>query len=232
LVNFFLIVIICVFSIIFIYIIIPSIIKIILRKNFLEKIEKNCVYLTFDDGPNAQYTPKILNILKNANIKATFFLSGKNMKKFPELVTKIIEDGHEIGNHSYEHLHPWKIGPLRTWKDLIVPDKMIGNYLGSEKAILFRPPFGKLNIISILYIVIKRRKPIFWNIDPEDYNTHSVEKIVQTVMNNLSSYSVILLHDDRSKGTISSVQVTLNALKRIIRLLGSNYSFKTISESF
>ena len=102
------------------YILIPWGLKILIRKNFLGTVKKSaCVCLTFDDGPDPKSTLKILQLLNEANAKATFFVLGKNIELHPELASKIVELGHEIGVHSYRHAHPWKCRPFQSLSDLV-----------------------------------------------------------------------------------------------------------------
>ena len=153
-----------------IYIFFPHIIKIWLREKFLLNMAKSeYIYLTFDDGPNPESTPRILELLDESGVKATFFLIGENIEKYPYLVEEIKERGHEIGEHGYSHAHPWKIGPISTTIDLIKNSKTTERYINPGNQILFRPPFGKFNTVSVLYLWFTKRKAVFWNVDPKDY---------------------------------------------------------------
>jgi peptidoglycan/xylan/chitin deacetylase (PgdA/CDA1 family) len=147
---------------IFIYFIIPLIIKTIIKKKLKKSIlKRNDIFLTFDDGPNPEATPKILEILNNANIKATFFLKGKNIEKNPDLVNCIIRDGHVIGEHGYNHYHPWKTNPMRLWTDLVKCHKAFEKISKEFSVTLFRPPYGKLNLVLILYALLKKKRLFF-----------------------------------------------------------------------
>ncbi len=213
---------------IILYIIFPFLIKKLLRMKFLTNIGKEkYIYLTFDDGPDPVLTPKILEILKKADIKATFFLLGRNIDKYPDLVDRILENGHEIGEHGYGHLHPWKSNPFNYLLDLVKSHNIIKKYFKSPKCITFRPPFGKLNILTLFYIWIMKKKVAFWNIDPKDFMLQSGKDVAEEVLGKIQPGSVILLHDGRIKKGMSDKNVTISALEQI--LVASNQYFTYFS---
>jgi peptidoglycan/xylan/chitin deacetylase (PgdA/CDA1 family) len=191
-------------------------IKKLIRFIFLQKVKSsNAICLTFDDGPDPQITPLILDILHDYNVQATFFLVGKNALKHPKLVQAIVDGGHEIGEHSFSHSHAWVSGLLRTWKDLIQGKRALEPYMKDKTKIMFRPPFGKLNLVSILYILFNRRKVIFWNVDPKDYQSANAKEVAFFVNSRLKPGSVILLHDSVKNDSVR-VSITVGALKMIL----------------
>lgn len=200
-----------------IYIVIPWGLKLIMRQRFLATAKAlEMVFLTFDDGPDPESTPKLLGLLNKAEAKATFFVLGKNVERYPDLAKKIIEDGHEIGEHSYEHLHAWKTGPLRTLRDLVRGERVLQSVSRvSNHRVLFRPPFGKINLSTLLYIWLRRKQVAFWNIDPKDYEAGSAQEVANHVIQRLGPGDVILLHDGRLSGN-SNVHVTSGALGLIL----------------
>jgi len=214
------------------YFIIPYGIKIVLRKRFLAAINKSeSVCLTFDDGPNPVTTKKIINLLEEAGVKATFFVVGENVVKYPELVDQLINAGHELGEHSYQHSHPWKCGPFKSLKDLIRGYHVIQKYICLDKPILFRPPYGKLNLMSVLYVFFLRRKIVFWDFDLKDYKQQSADTILNKVRKNLFSATVILLHDGRRKSSLS-IEVTIMAVKFILEECANRkLHLSTVSEA-
>jgi peptidoglycan-N-acetylglucosamine deacetylase len=214
--------------VLFIYYVVPYIIKIIIKKiaNQNNITDKN-IYITFDDGPNSYSTIKILEILKFYRVKGTFFLIGKNIKDAPNVVENIIKEGHTIGEHGYTHLHPWKTNPLKYGYDLIKSNEVYNKYNNYINNRIYRPPFGKLNIITILYLLLTKKKCIFWSIDPKDYNAQSGEEVANKVINKLDTGRVILLHDGRIKNSGSNKDVTISSLEIIIKHLKlNNYNFK------
>ncbi len=199
------------------YILIPWALKSIMKKRFLRAVvNPNAVCLTFDDGPCRESTPAILQLLDEAGAKATFFMLGKNIEKYPEIATKIVELGHEVGEHSYEHTHPWTSGPISSLKDLVQGGRMVAQYRCSEGPVLFRPPYGKLNFVTLFYTLVLRRRLVFWNINPRDYEQDSPETVVRHVKEQIAPGSVILLHDGRYD-TCRSCDVTVLALNAILK---------------
>lgn len=220
------------FAVFTFYFIIPYGIKTILRTRFLAAINKSeSVCLTFDDGPNPVTTKKILNLLEDAGAKATFFVVGEKVEKYPELVEQLVNVGHEIGEHSYQHNHPWKCGPIKSIRDLVRGYHTIQKYLCSDKPVLFRPPYGKLNLITLLYIFFFRRKPVFWDVDPRDYTQESADMVVHYITQRLIPGSVLLLHDGRRK-LYDTAEVTVKALKSILEECSNRgLTLVTVSEA-
>ena len=200
-----------------IYIFIPWGVKLLIRNQFLGRAKNtNSVFLTFDDGPNPDATPRILEILKEADAKATFFVLGKNVELYPDIAKNIIDNGHEIGEHSYEHLHAWKTGPLKTMRDLARGGRALQDWsLVTHGRISFRPPFGKVNLVTLLYVWLGRKKVVFWSIDPEDYDAHSAQEVANHVIKHLEGGDVILLHDGRNNRN-DNIHVTTTAIELIL----------------
>lgn len=204
-----------VLCIITLYIFFPWGVKLLIRRRFLREAKStNTVFLTFDDGPNPDATPAILELLRKADAKATFFVLGKNVEQYPDIAKSIIDHGHEIGEHSYAHLHAWKTGPLKTWQDLVRGERALQT-LANHDGALFRPPFGKLNLATLLYIWLGRKKVAFWNIDPEDYDASSAQEVAEHVTRNLEAGDVILLHDGR-RSDQTNAHVTTTAIGLIL----------------
>ena len=152
------------------------------------------VALTFDDGPNDK-ADHVLHILKQANIKATFFLIGESIEKYPEEAEKLVQAGHEIGNHTYSHQRMIFKSPSFIENEIEKTDQLIRE-AGYEGEILFRPPYGK-KILGLPYYLSKHdRKTIMWDVEPESYPevAKSPETIVQYVLQHTKPGSIILLH--------------------------------------
>jgi peptidoglycan/xylan/chitin deacetylase (PgdA/CDA1 family) len=222
--------------VLFIYIGLPYIIKYLMIWNFFSNFKKtNAICLTFDDGPHPLLTPRILNILKQEGVKATFFLMGKNAEKYPELVSKIREGGHDIGEHSYNHCHPWKSFPTTCITDIKEGSKVVKPWYRGKKYSLYRPPFGKLNIISLIYLLfIKKSRIIYWNIDTRDYEKKSGRAVANVIVNRILPGSVILMHDGREENkeiTAEQVEPTVEGLRLALEELKDyKHHFKTIRE--
>jgi peptidoglycan/xylan/chitin deacetylase (PgdA/CDA1 family) len=203
------------------YILIPWALKSLTRKRFLRSVAScNAVCLTFDDGPHRESTSAILQLLEEARAKATFFMLGKNIEKYPEIAATIVELGHEVGEHSYEHTHPWTSGPIRSLKDLVRGGRIVARYRCSDRPTLFRPPYGKLNFVTLLYTLVRRRRLVFWNVNPRDYEQDSPEMVVRHVKERIAPGTVILLHDGR-RDTSRSCDATVLALNAILKEIAS-----------
>jgi peptidoglycan-N-acetylglucosamine deacetylase len=184
------------------------------------------VALTFDDGPTDQ-TDEILTILKEEEVKATFFVTGREIEENLKEAKEIVAEGHELGNHSYSHERMILKTPSYIRKEIESTDKLIRK-AGYEGKIQFRPPYGK-KLIGLPYYLNKHdRKTILWNIEPETYPEIASDstKIVKHVSGNIQPGSIILLHVmyESRKESIKSVKGIIQELK------GKGYTFKTVSE--
>lgn len=175
------------------------------------------IYLTFDDGPVPEVTPKVLDILDHYNIKATFFCVGHNIEKNPEVFQDIFKRGHKIGNHTYNHLKGWNT-PLNKYLD---------NVLLFEKQTrtdLFRPPYGKITPLQ-LYKLRTRYKVVLWSVLSYDFDKSvKPQKCLQNVIRYTNDGSIVVFHD-----SIKASDNMLYALPRFIEHFKSKgYSFDTI----
>lgn len=157
-------------------------------KAIFSKKEDNLVYLTFDDGPNARITEDVLTILELYSAKATFFCLGENAEQLPDLLKKIREKGHAIGNHGYEHLNGWRTID-KTYIENVEKGKTI---LQSN---LYRPPYGKITV-SQFFKLRKSNSVIFWDLMPGDFDdTITNEKCLKNALTHLKGGSIMVLHD-------------------------------------
>ena len=193
--------------------------------------ESGQICLTFDDGPNPESTPELLTLLEDLGIKATFFLIGENIQKYPDLCQEIINHGHEIGDHGYRHVNAWGCLPFSAAFDLIRGSSMIKKQSDVKPPFWLRPPYGKLNLITLCYVLLSRRKLAFWNIDPRDYIAQTPEQITATVLDQLTGGSVILLHE-RSLYTNKDLEGNITAIKMVVQEIKKRrYSFARISDA-
>lgn len=175
------------------------------------KTSENAVAITFDDGPNADFTPKVLKLLKKYESKATFFLIGKNAEKYPELVRQIIDDGHTIGNHSWSHAKNFGFYPSeRIASELKQTNSILKKITGREMK-LFRPPFGVTNPNIKKALKKTCLGSIGWSKRSLDTTNISVDKILQRITSNLKKGDIILLHDSSDK--------TITVLERLLLFL-------------
>lgn len=153
----------------------------------LDKKSKT-VYLTFDDGPIPDVTPWVLNVLKQENVKATFFCVGENVEKHPQIYRDILLDNHRVGNHTFRHVRGRKLS-LNTYLDEV---QKAANLISSN---LFRPPYGSLTMRQFVALR-KKYKIVFWDVLTEDYN---LSKSPEDCLNNVKQFtrngSVIVFHD-------------------------------------
>ncbi|WP_343069700.1 polysaccharide deacetylase family protein [Clostridium aciditolerans] len=195
---------------------------IVSRVNTKEKV----VALTFDDGPSKK-VDKILSILNEENIKATFFLIGSEIDKYPDEAKKLVVSGQEIGNHTYSHNRMVFKSPSYIKKEIEDTDRLIRK-IGYKDTIQFRPPNGKKLILLPYYLEQNNRKTILWDLEPNSYpeiNSDS-DKIVKYVLDNAKPGSIILLHPmyDEKDITINSIKGIIEGLKK------KGYTFKTVNQ--
>jgi peptidoglycan-N-acetylglucosamine deacetylase len=153
------------------------------------------IYLTFDDGPIPEVTEWVLDILKQENIKATFFCIGDNIQKNPAIFKRIISENHAIGNHTFNHLNGWKNASKNYIKNMKNCEEEILKH-SNLKSKLFRPPYGKIKITQANAILKLGYKIIMWDILSYDFdaNLHS-EKCLSETIKNTSNGSIIVFHD-------------------------------------
>lgn len=160
----------------------------------------NNVYLTFDDGPTLEVTPWVLDLLKQQNVKATFFCIGSNIQKHPDLFKQILADGHTVGNHTFDHLKGWKTNTANYLQNIAKCEREIQQFIVSEtdetNAKLFRPPYGKMSWKQTRKVLKLNYKIIMWDILTADYDTTITKEIcLKNATEKVSSGSVIIFHD-------------------------------------
>jgi|GEM_PF-208790 len=193
---------------------------------------KKVVALTFDDGPSPEYTPLILDVLKKHNVKATFFLVGKHVKKYPDVARRILAEGHEIGNHTYSHrdLVPSTIKKLK--REILQNQELIKEYLGVETR-LFRPPRGIYSEAVRQFVVKNGLTMVLWSLSGIDWAGTPASLIAKRILRYTHPGAIILLHDSgaliRSEGH-SRINTAKALDKAIPALKERGYRFVTVSE--
>lgn len=163
------------------------------------KTSENYISITFDDGPNPDFTPKVLSLLKENDAKATFFLIGKNAKKHPEIVRQIIDEGHTIGNHSYSHSKNFGFfSSEKVIAELNQTNSILKEIIGKDVK-LFRPPFGVTNPNIKKALKNTGHSSIGWSKRSLDTTTLSEAEILKRITSNLKKGDIILLHDSGAK---------------------------------
>ena len=183
------------------------------------------IAITFDDGPNTEFTPQILKILKSYNAKATFFCIGKHIEQHPDIIKEIINDGHTIGNHSYSHSPFFDFyGKRKVIAEIKKTDDVIEKLIG-KKMNLFRPPYGVTNPSISKAIKQTTHKVIGWNIRSLDTVKNNEQEILNRIKNKIAPGSVILLHDSKA--------ITVNVLEQLLLFLQeNNYKPVTVNTLF
>ena len=190
------------------------------------------VALTFDDGPDPRYTPEILDILERYQVKATFFMVGRHVKKYPGLARRVAEQGHEIGNHTYSHLNLFEAKPDVVEREILKCESTISDTTHTNPQ-LFRPPRGLSSPESFRTAQQLGYTVVLWSNSSEDWAEVSVSDITRNVLEKAKGGDIILFHDSgdlihESGGTrintVRALPVIIEELKR------RGFSFVTVSE--
>ena len=175
------------------------------------------VFLTFDDGPIPNVTEWVLDILKQENIKATFFCIGDNIRKHPEIFIRILAEGHSIGNHTSNHLNGWNTKTETYYKNAMLWETIAteANHSLPEQK-LFRPPYGKIKNKQAKMLQKKGYEIIMWDVISYDFDPKiTKEKCLENVLKNTTKGSVIVFHDSlKAKSNLEfALPKTIAALK-------------------
>ncbi|MBZ4666590.1 polysaccharide deacetylase family protein [Mahella sp.] len=185
------------------------------------------VSLTFDDGPDGRFTPQILDILKKYNVKATFFVIGRNAEKYPEILKRISDEGHIIGNHSCDHKDFTKLTPEERYDEIHKTELLIDRQLGSHSA-MFRMPFGAFNDDVVKDIAALGYYNIYWSVDTEDWSGISPSAIKKNIEDELRPGAIVLMH---SSGQSKAISNTVKVLPKVIEMLQKGgYKLVTVPE--
>lgn len=177
------------------------------------------VALTFDDGPSPRCTPQLLDGLKARNVHATFFVVGCQVVKDPDIVERMAAEGHQVGNHSYDHKELDKLSAREAAEDMAKNDALLHRLLGAGDYWV-RPPYGLLSEEERQALTVP---VIGWSVDTEDWKSKNAEKILDILYRQISDGDIILLHD-RYLNSVSA------ALQAIDHLQQQGYHFVTVSE--
>src|SRR6266699_4963755 len=181
------------------------------------------IAVTFDDGPSATLTPKLLDLLAAHHIKATFFVIGENVADHPEIVARAAREGHEIGNHSWSHPNFGKMSDQAVRSQLQRTDDAIKNATG-ERPTLMRPPYGSITAREKRWIHDEfGYRIILWDVDPYDWKRPGPAVVRNRILKETQPGSIVLSHDIHP-GTIEAMPSTLDALE------AKGFKFVTVSE--
>ncbi len=187
------------------------------------KVNGPYVAMTFDDGPHATLTPKLLDLLAQKKIKATFFVLGENVQRYPEILKRAAAEGHEIGNHSWSHPNLAKLSNEAVRSQLQRTDDLIARTIGSRPKIM-RPPYGELSPRQRQWVNNEfGYKVILWDVDPLDWKEPGPSIVAQRIIRETKPGSIMLSHDIHAQ-TIAAMPETFDAL------LAKGFKFVTVSE--
>lgn len=164
------------------------------RIGFAQPPEARFVYLTFDDGPDPQWTPRVLDILAEAAVPATFFLVGRLAVRYPALVRRLAAEGHEAGNHTWSHRHPWTSLPSAARKEVHDGAAAIAGIIGRAPK-FFRPPHGRLRRCMIEEAQRGGQTLVLWNHSAVDWGPLGFARRVAHRLNAARAGDIVLMHD-------------------------------------
>ncbi len=178
------------------------------------------IYLTFDDGPIPEVTPWVLDQLDQYDAKATFFCVGDNVRKYPEIFEKVIEAGHNVGNHTFNHLNGWQTGLTEYVENI----NKCSEYVESN---LFRPPYGKISRRQA-QMISHHFKVVMWDVLSGDFDqTISKTTCLENVINYANSGSIVVFHDN-----IKSFDKLQYVLPKVLSYFSKNgYTFKSLQSA-
>lgn len=177
------------------------------------------IAITFDDGPHPCYTQQLLDGLKDRGVKATFFVTGEHAEQYPDIIRRMNEEGHLIGNHTYSHIQ-LSNGNRQTYKEELIQTNEIISHITGREVLFVRPPYGSwdkslekdLNMF-----------PVLWNIDPLDWCSDNVSCIVTKVCSKAGENDIILMHDCYDSSVTAALQI-------VDELTAQGYEFVTVDE--
>ena len=192
--------------------------------------KQRLVSLTFDDGPHPPYTDQLLDVLAKHNVKATFFMIGNRIEKYPQTVRRVIAEGHQVGNHSYSHPVLGFRLPVRIRREIKHTDKLL-RQLGTAGEIGFRAPM-LTRFLPVAWVLAKvDRTHISCNVWSWDWTTQNPDRITRRVLKKTKPGSIIVLHDGKAENAHANRTGTIEATDRIItKLKRKKYRFCTITD--
>lgn len=186
------------------------------------------IALTFDDGPDRKYTPAILDILKQKQVKATFFVVGIQIAKYEDELERIVKEGHAVGNHTWDHADMTTLTPEEIADEIGKTDEAIRKAIGDEPR-LFRPPYGAFDDKVKQAVASADKEFVLWNVDTRDWAGTEADDMVNHVKQHAKPNGIILMHCFGGRG--GKLDNTVQALPRIIdALVEEGFSLVTIPE--
>jgi peptidoglycan-N-acetylglucosamine deacetylase len=157
---------------------------------------RGTVCLTFDDGPDPEHTPRLLDVLGEQGVGGIFFVIGRKAERHPDLVGRMAAEGHLVGHHSYDHADPSTVGARRLVAEARRTRDLLSPLLGREPT-LFRPPFGRLTAAKLAGLWLAGQTVVLWNLDPKDFARRSPEELAGWFARHpLRGGELVLMHDN------------------------------------
>ena len=187
--------------------------------------DKKLIALTFDDGPHPKETDKVLDVLAKYNVKGTFFIAGKHANWYKEPLIRASKEGHEIGNHTFNHPDISNLSSSQIEEEIVKCEDTLVKLTG-KKPTLFRPPFGSYRKADLESIAKKRGyKIVLWTtIDARDWQNPPASKIASLITNNAKNGDIILLHDYATINTVEALDILIPEMQN------KGFKFVTVSE--
>src|SRR5680860_297254 len=171
------------------------------------------VTLTFDDGPDPVFTPRVLEVLKKYQVCATFFMVAEKAKKYPELIQQVKEEGHQIGVHSFNHRYAWFTSPWKTSQEWTESVRIL-EQLTDRKITWMRPPWGTFNLMTWWWLKRHKMRAVLWSVEGHDWEARrSPEEITKRILKGAKEGTIVVLHD--SGGEAGARENSILALERL-----------------
>ncbi len=153
------------------------------------------VHLTFDDGPDPDTTPRILDVLRRHQVRATFFVVGRQAAAHPDIVRRMAAEGHTVGGHTFSHRPPEQVSSRELIAEVQETEALLLKILG-RRCRIFRPPFGKLTVAKLWRLWTEQRSIVLWNRDPKDFAASNAGQLAAWFRKSpLAAGDIVLLHD-------------------------------------
>ncbi|SIS65377.1 polysaccharide deacetylase family protein [Alicyclobacillus vulcanalis] len=191
-----------------------------------------CVALTFDDGPHPEYTPRLLDVLKEGGARATFFVIAEHALKYPDIVGRMLAEGHEVQVHGYRHWFVPLLPPHLTVRQCVQAREVLARRFGIEPRV-YRPTWGACNLATLVALRRSRMTMLLWSVMVGDWRKTPPDELVRRIVAKLDAQSVLVLHDSdwspgAERGAPESVIAAMPAVIEEIRRRG--YTFVLASE--
>jgi peptidoglycan-N-acetylglucosamine deacetylase len=186
-------------------------------------VHDRVVALTFDDGPSPYWTPKFLSALDARQVRATFFMMGRNVERYPAVAHEVLMRGHQIGNHSYSHSQLIFMWPGRVREEIERTDTLLRG-IGVSDEIHFRPPHAA-KFLVLPYVLMQMNKlSVLGDVDPEEWKQRPAAVMTESILRQVRPGSIIGLHDPMGAASLQTLENILPAL------IARGYRFETVSE--